>query len=256
MLVLAFALVLGALSPASAARRKAKFYASHHMGFTNIDIAGLVKRVAKSTRTTFLFDEELRGSITIVIKRKVTRIEALAMLEVALNLRGFAVVELESGVKKIVPVKSSIGEAQFLEGPRDQGERLIATLYTLEHSIPNQIIGALRELKGKSTVLVSVRETNSIIAAGPEGRVARLLKLIRSLDEIAKKELVIRTLRYRASDDAAVILESIFKKRMTQDKQAQIWTDSRTNSLIVRAPAPIIACAPRSVGTRASPWPS
>src|SRR5260370_7466673 len=75
------------------------------LNFVNADLEAVVRAVGQFTGRTFVIDPRVKGSLTLVTERPVTRQQAFEELLSALRLQGFTLVESSEagGVARILP---------------------------------------------------------------------------------------------------------------------------------------------------------
>ena len=201
--------------------------------FRDADIAKVVEAVGRATGHSFIFDDRLRGRITIVAPRRVTAEEAINLLDAALLIKGFASIPGPHGMRKIVSTEAAVGSSPWTLGElSDQREAPLVTLVQLRGARPEDVLGALRSLRARSLLTVSYPEAQSVILAGPENVVRASIALIRTLDQAAGVELIVRRLRYSSAAHVSTLIEQVFE--CTVRDPGELWSDDRTNSLIVR----------------------
>jgi len=200
-----------------------------------VDIAQLIKQVGEATGRSILFDDSVRGAVSIVAKRPVSLEEAWALLGAALNLRGFTLLPSTVDNWRVAKVADAIGEAPFVETLDAAGESFVTTLIPLRVADPQIVMAALAPLAGASVTLVPFTRTNCLIASGPERRIARLTTIADSLDQIDEEPIRFRVFRYRSVTEIENRIQALFSSGILDDSELEVWADERTNSLIYRA---------------------
>ena len=69
-----------------------------------VEITELIEEIAVANGRTILYDESVRGSISIVAKRPVNLEEAWSMLDVSLSLLGFSLLPSTAGMWRIAKI--------------------------------------------------------------------------------------------------------------------------------------------------------
>ncbi len=196
------------LAPAEAAAPEG----SIELRFRSTEIGEVIRTIASATGVPHVADEglTLRGPVTITGSVRVTPREALELLDAALLLKGFAAFPAPGGVRKILHLSSAGSAAPWRPGGPGDGEAPVATLVRLEAARARDVHGALRPLAGTSTLLLAYPPTNSLILAGSESRVRRLLGLVQALDRDAFEGVTVRRLRHRGAREVAHLLDATF----------------------------------------------
>jgi general secretion pathway protein D len=92
----------------------------------------------------------------------------------------------------------------------------------------------LGPLSGSRVTLVPFEATNSLIASGPERAIARLTSLADELDRVEEQTLRMRVLRYRDVTEIESFVEGFLESEGVGARGTQVWSDERTNSIVVR----------------------
>jgi hypothetical protein len=77
-----------------------------HLNFRNVDILQMITLISELTGRNFLVDDKVRGRITLVAPRPVTRAEAYQIFLAALAMQGFTVVS-QGPISTIVPLRDA-----------------------------------------------------------------------------------------------------------------------------------------------------
>ena len=153
--------------PATAAKPAARSTASTppgslvQMQFDNIELRDLIKFVSNIMGKNFIFDESVvRGRVTILSPRSLTKDEVFRVFESVLHYNGFSVVETPEAFKvvKIADAKTMAVESFTKKTlPRGAGQEVISTLvYPLEYLDANSMVGILRPLLGRDADIILI----------------------------------------------------------------------------------------------------
>lgn len=217
------------------------------LSFVDTELPEVVRGIAKATGASFLFDDRLKGRVTLSVVNRVTPAEAIEILHAALLSQGFAAVPSPGGAWRILPAGEGKGAAPVRAGGlRDQRVAPVTTLVRLHNAVARDLVAALGQLAGSEVLVAAYEPSNSMILAGSETKLKRYLTLAQALDDAESEELVVLSLRHRdAAEVAAILREAAPPARTGQGGVAQprfeIWHDERTNSVLMRAPAPRLA---------------
>jgi general secretion pathway protein D len=207
--------------------------ASLELHFKQAEVATVVEAVAVATGTAFVFDERLRGRVTITVPRRVSVDEALEILNAALRMEGFVALPGPSGIRRIVPTQDAPSRSiEREDDPQAHRERSITTLVQLRKASADSVASTLQPLVGSDAVLRVFKPSNSLILSSSEARVHRLLGIVRALDQAPETTVNVFRLRHRNARDLA---ETV--KRVHGDgHEVSAIADARTNAVIVEAP--------------------
>lgn len=202
----------------------------------------VLEDVARATRERFVFDRALPGRFTAIVPRKVTRSEALSLLEAMLLLQGYALMRGPAAEWQVLPIRVASSGAPWA-GPAldDDRANLITTMIDLETADVSAVAKHISHLVSKQDVVVAYPESNSLLLSGSQSRIRRIIELARALDTGGLPNLWVRTLRHRD----VVETEDLWSASRQQSQEAgekparepvKVLTDERTNSLIVYGP--------------------
>ncbi|MFP6655879.1 MAG: secretin N-terminal domain-containing protein [Myxococcota bacterium] len=215
-------------TPAAAAERV------FSLKFKHAFIDKLIERVAKETRRTILFDEQIRGTISVVTKRPVSEDEAWGILEGSLSILGYSLLPSTVGHWRIAKLSDAIREAPFRLQAGRQHDSFVTTLIPLANASLGNVIEVLEPIAGSGVKLVPYRPTNSLIASGSERSIARLTEIADELDRLEEQILRFRVLRYRDVTEIGELVEARAASLGDGPRRLQIWSDERTNSILFR----------------------
>ena len=229
--LLAAALLASGLAPSADAQDGERRF---RLNYKRIPIGRLIERVASETRRPILFDDQVRGNISVVTKRPVTEDEAWAILDSSLSLLGFSLLPSTVDNWRISRVAEAIGEAPFEREPGVDTDNMVTTLIPLVAARPAVVMDVIGPLSGARATLVPFEPTNSIIASGPERIIARLTALADELDRVDEFEFRSRILRYRDVTEMEELVEARVESIGVSGRTLQVWSDERTNSFLYR----------------------
>jgi general secretion pathway protein D len=249
-----------------------------NLDFQDAPLTDVIKTVAELTGKNFLFDDRVRGNVTLISPDPLTPDEAYRVFEAILQVKGFTTVPGPGGVLKIVPVRSAKESAiETVPSGRSVPNRdlYITRLIPLRYVKAETISNTLRPLVSKDANLVTYAPTNTIILTDTAAHVRRLLTIIAEIDVSTYREQIkVIPIEYADAESMAAHLREIFgqedagdrgapaarraaaRRRTRQTAQAaavtdeggvvgeagepRFITDERTNSIIVIAPATTI----------------
>jgi general secretion pathway protein D len=77
-----------------------------HLNYRNVDILQMISLMSELTGRNFLVDDKVRGRVTLIAPRPVTRAEAYQIFLAALAMQGFTVVS-QGPISTIVPLRDA-----------------------------------------------------------------------------------------------------------------------------------------------------
>jgi general secretion pathway protein D len=211
------------------------------LNFVGADIESVVKAIGHYTNTTFIIDPRVKGTINLVSEKPVTKGQALQLLASALRLQGFALVKVD-GITKVVPE----ADAKLQAGPIDSGQQVrgdqIATqIFRLNYESANNLVQILRPLISPNNTINVNPGNNSIVITDYADNLRRLGKIIAALDSPAVGDMDVVPIRNAVATDVAVMVNRLLEQggavAGADPGRVTVLADTRTNSVIIRAPS-------------------
>jgi len=226
------------------------------LDFADTELSAVIDNIARLTGRNFIYDDRVRGRVTIVSPSRVTVEQAYAVFESVLQVKGFTTVDGPGGVTKIIPVreaKESSIETVRDDRPSPNRDHFVTRLIPLRYIDAQDISNTLKPLVSKDAAMVAYAPTNTIILTDSSSNIRRLLTILEAIDvESYREELAVIPVEiYGAELSATTGATSPRRSRRAARAAAQaaaggpqlapgievrILTDERTNSLLVLAP--------------------
>lgn len=206
--------------------------------FDNEAIAEVVETLARETGERFVFDDRLRGTITIIAPDRVNQREALALLDAALFMRGFAAVGGPEDTKKIIPIAEAITAAPWdPDAPSAEREAPVTTMVRLERADLDEVLRILAPAVGSTGLAVPLYSSRAVLLAGNEAQLHRWVSLAQALDRADTDEVRVLRLRERPAGEVAALLGGLItgSSGAGTSPSVSIVVDERTNALVIRA---------------------
>ena len=222
------------------------------LDFRDVELTDLIQTISELTGKNFLYDDKVKGKVTIVSPDSMTLEEAYQLFLSVLYVKGYTIVP-SGKVNKIVPVKGAKSESlpTIVDSYRHSTEQFVTRLVRLEYLDAETIVSSvLAPLVGTTGNLLAYPPTNTLIITDSGANIERLMRIIRELDlpgsgndleviplqnsdavEIAKicTEIIVQPGAARASSSRKKGASS------SQNEISKIIPYARTNSLIVMA---------------------
>ncbi len=217
------------------------------MQFDNIELRDLIKFVSNIMGKNFIFDDNVvKGKVTILSPKSLTRDEVFRVFESVLNYYGFSVVPTPEALKIVKAADAKALAIENLDRQKVLGaaseERISTLIHPLEYLDSNTMVGILRPLMARDAYLVSVPSANSLIMIDTESNLQRLKRLIADLDIPISKQLSsieVYNVQNTTAADLAKTLQALLaegKKAATPKEKIFVTSYAPTNSLLVSAP--------------------
>jgi general secretion pathway protein D len=235
------------------------------LDFNDVELSVVIDTIAQLTGTNFIYDDKVRGRVTVISPAPMSKDQAYAVFESILQVKGFTTVKTPGGVVKIIPIRdakeSSVETLQGRQITPDR-DRFVTRLIPLQYIDAEAIANTLKPLVSKEASMVSYAPTNTIILTDSAANIRRLLGILDAIDvETYKEHLAVLKVHHGDAATLAQQLSEIYgaetsapqpagrvtpaaRRRAAQAQsddsgpqagRIRILTDERTNSLIVLA---------------------
>jgi general secretion pathway protein D len=237
------------------------------LDFNDAELTTIIDAISKMTGRNFIYDDRVRGKVTIKSPTRITRAQAYAVFESVLQVKGFTTVKTPGGALKIIPLRdakqSDIDTTKTAHAPPNT-DRFVTRLIPLQFIDATSISNTLKPLVSKDGSIDAYEPTNMVIVTESATNIRRLLAIMEAIDvETYKDELAIfkiehadaRTLADQVSEIYGAEVSSTTSSRTSSSRRSsrttvtnpsaagasghdkvRLITDERTNSVIAMAP--------------------
>ncbi|WP_374359396.1 type II secretion system secretin GspD [Pseudoduganella danionis] len=212
------------------------------LNFVGADIESVIKAVGHYTNITFVIDPRVKGTLTLVSEKSISKAQAFNLLTSALRLQGFAVVSGD-GYAKVVPevdAKLQAGPTQVGAGQAAaKGDQVVSQIFQLNYESAANVVTVLRPLISPNNTINANPGNNSVVVTDYADNVKRLAKIVAALDVPAVADLDVIPVRYAIASDLATMVNKLLEGGASAGDagKTSVLADPRTNSLVLRAPS-------------------
>lgn len=177
------------------------------------DIREVVKQISRALGKNFLLDDKLRGKVTIISERKMTKDEVWEAFQSALDVLGYTIVDGPAGLLKIVGTRDALSNPiDFYTDKSPFTDRFITRLITLKNISASDMANVIKGLVSKEGNLFAYPVTNTLILTDSGTNIERLIRLINELDQEGPQEVLeIIPILYANAKDLAGKITQIFE---------------------------------------------
>ncbi len=189
------------------------------LDFSDVELPVVVDTISRMTGYNFIYDDRVRGRVTIVSPTEVTIAQAFAVFESVLKVKGFSLVLGPGNTYKIIPIRdvkeSSIDTIKDGRPSRNR-DRFVTRLVPLRFIDAKAITQTIKPLISKDASLVAYEATNTIIVTDSESNIRRLLSILDAIDvESYRQELAVIKIEYADANTLAEQLSEIYGAEVT-----------------------------------------
>lgn len=251
---LLMSLLLCATLPVQAAPAEKPAGDQISLDFKDVELSDLIQTISELTGKNFLYDESVKGTVTIISPEPMSLADAYQLFLTILNSKGYAlvpagkahkIVSLRDAKENNLPVFSK-------SSSRSRGDEFITQLIPLKNVDAAEMVTILTPLIPKTSNIIAFAPSNTLVITDSAANIDRLVKIIQNLDApTSLDQFEILPLQYASADEVAKILNDIIasgsptiNRRARSAKNVQtagsresskIIPYPRTNALVVLA---------------------
>jgi len=211
------------------------------VNFKETDIQEIVRFVANTLGKTMIVDPKVKGKVQVISSEPVNAQQLYQLFLSILEVQGFAAVE-SGDVVRIVPAKNArtspvdvIGSGSNALDP--DSSKVVTQVIQLDNISAAKLIPVLRPLAPQQAHMAAYAPSNAIIISDTSANIARIRKVIESIDLSAVQKTDIIVLEYASADEVVSMLGKLQKsekaKGRAESKELMLVADKRTNSVLV-----------------------
>jgi general secretion pathway protein D len=217
------------------------------LNFVNADIEAVVRAIGQYTGRTFVIDPRVKGTMTLVTERPVTRRQAYEELLSALRLQGYTLVESADagGVARVLleaDAKLQGGRVTPPSAAMPRGDQVVTQVFRLQYESASNLVPVLRPLIAPNNTIAAYAANNTLVITDYADNLRRLAHIIEEIDSPATSAVVVLPVKYGLAADIAGIVNKVLddSNRSTgqgvdSGQRVTVQAEPRSNSLIVRA---------------------
>jgi general secretion pathway protein D len=217
--------------------------AEYSASFKNADLNEFINIVGKNLQKTIVLDPAVRGKINVRSYDLLNEKQYYQFFLNVLEVYGFAVVEMESGILKVIKSKDAKVAAIPVidDGNQYKGDEMVTRVVPVINVSVRELAPLLRQLNDSAGGgnVVHYDPSNVIMITGRAAVVNRLVKIIQRVDRAGDQEVDIVKLRFASALDMVNMINSIqqtstsSKNSSTSVLKPRLVADERTNSVII-----------------------
>ncbi len=185
--------------------------------FVDVDISAVVKFISDITRKNFVFDERVKGTITIIAPSKLSVDDAFSLFTSVLELKGFTLIP-SGKVYKIVPISQAkqSGTEILKDGLHQVSDAYITRLVPLQSISASRALDFLQPLISRDGHIASFGPGNMLMIVDSAMNIEKILTIVESIDKAGTEEPELIFLKYANAEDVVKII----REALTLDAQA------------------------------------
>ncbi|MEZ8035132.1 type II secretion system secretin GspD [Vibrio crassostreae] len=209
--------------------------------FKGTDIQEFINIVGRNLEKTIIVDPSVRGKIDVRSYDVLNEEQYYSFFLNVLEVYGYAVVEMDSGVLKVIKAKDSKTSAIPVVGDSDtiKGDKVVTRVVTVRNVSVRELSPLLRQLNDNAGAgnVVHYDPANIILITGRAAVVNRLAEIIKRVDQAGDKEIEVVELKNASAAEMVRIVDALSKTTDAQNTpaflQPKLVADERTNAILI-----------------------
>jgi len=218
------------------------------LNFQAAEIEAVARTFASITGMNVVVDPRVKGTITLVTGKAVSRSAALAQFVAALRLQGFTLVE-SAGLYKVVPEAEGKLQSEAVTVSDGagvgvaSGNQVVTQIFKLNFESAAGLVAVLRPLISPNNTINATPGSNALVITDYADNLRRIARIIAAMDVADATDVQVIPLKNAiASDLAPLILKLIGAPAAAAPAgqgaaatQTSVVAEPRANALILRA---------------------
>jgi general secretion pathway protein D len=221
------------------------------LNFSNAEIDAVARTMASITGFNVVVDPRVKGTLTLVTDKPVSRSAAMNQFLAALRLQGFTMVE-SAGLYKVVPEADAklqsagvtISDNAASTGDLATGNQISTQIFRLNFESANNLVTVLRPLISPNNTINANPGNNSLVITDYSDNLRRLARIIAAMDVANATNVEVLSLKHAIAVDLAPLVLRLIESSGTATVggdtsfKTTLIAEPRSNTLILRAANP------------------
>ncbi len=208
--------------------------------FVDVDLSALTKFISEITKKNFIYDDRVKGKITIITPAKLNIDDAFNLFVSVLELKGFTVVPAGVAAYKIIPsVEAKQQGIKVMVNRQPINDAYIVRLIKLKNIPPDEAAKLLLPVVSKDGYLSAFGPGNMLLVIDSGSNIEKILSIIDTVDQpylIEEPDIVF--LKHASADAVArIITEGLSRAVRPQPGavagEAKAIADPRLNAVVL-----------------------
>ncbi len=217
------------------------------LNFQAAEIEAVARTMATITGKNVVVDPRVKGTMTLLTDRPISRAEAMAQFVSALRLQSFTLIE-SAGLYRIVPeadAKLQTESVTVSDAPGDglpSGNQIATQIYKLNFESANNLVPLLRPLISPNNTINANPTNNSLVITDYADNLRRMARIIAVMDVANATDVQVLQVKHAIATDLASLVLRLIGQSATPAPAAgdlsfktTLIAEPRSNTLILRA---------------------
>ncbi len=208
--------------------------------FKGTDIQEFINIVGRNLEKTIIVDPSVRGKIDVRSYDMLSEDQYYRFFLNVLEVYGYAVIEMDNGVLKVIKSKDAKTSAIPVVGDDSaQGDAVVTRVVAVRNVSVRELSPLLRQLNDNAGAgnVVHYDPANIILITGRAAVVNRLADIIKRVDQAGDKDIEVVELNNASAAEMVRIVDALNKTQDAKNTPAflepKLVADERTNSILI-----------------------
>ncbi|MFZ4479592.1 MAG: type II secretion system secretin GspD [Rhodoferax sp.] len=230
------------------------------LNFSNAEIEAVARTMASITGFNVVVDPRVKGTLTLVTEKPISRAAAMSQFLAALRLQGFTMVE-SAGLYKVIPEADAklqsagvtVSENTPAGADLPAGNQISTQIFKLNFESANNMVTVLRPLISPNNTINANPGNNSLVITDYADNLRRLARIIAAMDVANATGVEVLALKHAIASDLAPLVLRLLESSGTATVGADtsfkttLIAEPRSNTLLLRAANPARVALVRSL---------
>jgi general secretion pathway protein D len=206
--------------------------------FKDAEIGQVIEAVAAATGKTIIPDPRVRAQVTMLSQTPMTPEAFYEAFLALLSVHNFVAVE-SGGIIKIVPDANARQMPNIDLPDRVNGgsDELITQIVAVQNVSAAQLVPVLRPLMPQAAHMAAYPPSNILILSDRASNVARVMRIIRRIDQQGDNEVDIIPLQHATAGEVVRVVNTFFSQAGAAEggggSPSRVIADDRSNSILI-----------------------
>ncbi|MEG2564947.1 MAG: secretin N-terminal domain-containing protein [Acinetobacter sp.] len=209
--------------------------------FKGTDIQEFINTVSKNLNKTVIINPDVQGTITVRSYDMLNKEQYYQFFLSVLDVYGFAVVDMNNGVLKVVRSKDAKTSAVPVANDAEPGigDEVVTRVVPVNNVAARDLAPLLRQLNDNAGAgsVVHYEPSNVLLMTGRAAVIKRLMEIVERVDKVGNRSVVTVSLAHASASEVVKQVNELTKdtgkSAMPAWMTASLVADKRTNSILI-----------------------
>lgn len=228
---------LAVAAPMIVAASSSAYAQTWKINLRDADLTAFINEVADITGKNFAVDPRVRGNVTVISNKALSKNEVYDLFLGVLNVNGIAAIPSGNTIRIVPDTNIKNAGIPYDSRRNAKGDQVVTRVIWLENTNPSDLVPALRPLMPQFAHLAAIQGTNALIVSDRASNIYQLEDLIRNLDGTGQNDIEAISLQSSQAEEVIALLETMSSTGASKDmtgSRVRIIADARTNRILIK----------------------